>query len=213
MQINMASKEEMSRIGKSNVRRGKSHERTIAKLLTEWTGSEFRRRRVEGRDSTVIERESTADVIPVSKQSRFSIEVKCGECPSLDAMLSSPISNKITKWWHQATYDANLLTNTFKTIKYYPMLFFKPNTGANWLAIDQEVFTFGYIKPKVNVGNTTKPWMPCLSYDYYGTLGQVKHEISHSRRNKVMVSLPLPNLYFIRWKDFADNVDPSSMFI
>ena len=40
------SREEMSRIGRSNVRRSKSHERRVAHLLTEWAGVDFRRRRV-----------------------------------------------------------------------------------------------------------------------------------------------------------------------
>ncbi len=56
---------QQSKIGKSNVRRSKGHERQVAHYLTDWSGQEFRRRRVEGRDVTVIERESTADVIPV----------------------------------------------------------------------------------------------------------------------------------------------------
>ena len=79
--------DEMSRIGKSNVARSKSHERRVAKLLQDWSNVEFRRRRVEGRDSTVIERESTADVIPVKGEILFSIEAKCGECTNIDGLL------------------------------------------------------------------------------------------------------------------------------
>ena len=228
----MASKEEMSRIGKSNVRRGKSNERAVAKLLAEWTGKEFRRRRVEGRDATVVERESTADVIPVKGEILFSIEVKCGECPSIDGLLANPINNKITKWWHQATYDANLLTKVLvdgkdnakrlkdgKYTKYYPLLFFKPGNGFNWIAIDREVFALKLLNPKLDgkdlsiLDRLDRPWMPNLLFDAYDRCGEITHDISHSRRNKEPISLKLPSLYFIRWKDFEASVEPSSIFI
>ena len=52
-----------SKVGKSNVRKGKTYERRVAGLLTEYTGQEFRRRRVEGRDLSVVERESTASSV------------------------------------------------------------------------------------------------------------------------------------------------------
>lgn len=228
----MATKEEMSRIGKSNVRRGKSNERAVAKLLKEFTGVEFRRRRVEGRDSTVVERESTADVIPVSGEILFSIEVKCGKCPSMDSLLVDPLQNLITKWWHQATYDAQLLTSVLVTNKqtnrykyvdgrnekvgYFPLLFFKPGNGFNWIAIDQSVFRMRLLKPKAGCSTETEPvtpWMPCYSFDYYDQLGPITHDISHSRKNKEKISLHLPSLYFMRWKDFAATVEPSSLFI
>ena len=228
----MASKEEMSRIGKSNVRRGKSNERVVAKLLRDFTGVDFRRRRVEGRDTTVVERESTADVIPVSGEILFSIEVKCGKCPSMDALLTNPTQNMLTKWWHQATYDARLLTSVLVTNKntnryslinnrqtvegYFPLLFFKPGNGFNWIAIDQEVFNLKLLKPRLGCCEDlepNRPWMPCFAFEYYGQLGPIMHDISHSRKHKESVSIHLPNLYFIRWKDFAETVEPTSMFI
>ena len=76
-EVSQEFREKMRAVGKSNVRRGKTYERRVSNLLTEWSGEEFRRRRVEGRDSNVIDRESTADVIPASKKIIFSIEVKC----------------------------------------------------------------------------------------------------------------------------------------
>ena len=221
----MASKEEMSKIGKSNVRRGKSHERAVAKMLKEWSGVEFRRRRVEGRDATVVERESTADVIPVKGDILFSIEVKCGECPSMDGLLANPINSKFTKWWHQATYDANLLTTILasgptgtRKVKYYPLLFFKPGNGFNWIAIDQAVFDNKLIIPnpeygKSPVDDVTKPWMPHFAFDYYRHFDAISHDISHSRKHKEAVALALPSTYLIRWKDFADSVSPSCIFL
>ena len=82
-----------SKIGKSNVRKGKTYERRIAGLLTEFTNAEFRRRRVEGRDLSVVERESTADVIPVSREINFSIEAKSGKGFSFDALMGNQKKN------------------------------------------------------------------------------------------------------------------------
>ena len=53
-----------SQVGKSNVATAKCHERRVAKLLTEWSGREFRRRRVEGRESDTVLRDLTGDVVP-----------------------------------------------------------------------------------------------------------------------------------------------------
>lgn len=212
--------EEMSRIGRSNVRRSKSHERRVAHLLTDWSGIEFRRRRVEGRDSTVIERESTADVIPVKGDILFSIEAKCGECTSLDGLLANPIPNKFTTWWHQCVYDAQLLSQTFNRA-FYPLLFFKPHPNFDWIAIDQAVFTSNILTPT----EIAKPsyalardhnmfiWMPHLAYDGYNLVGPITHNVSHSKKNPVMKALTLPSLYMIRWKDFAHSVDPTSIFV
>lgn len=214
-----------SKIGKSNVRRGKSYERTVAKFLTDYTGEQFRRRKVEGRDATILERESAADVIPVTGEILFSIEVKCGECPALDGLLANPLTNKITKWWHQATYDATLLTDILikkpgkKRADYMPLLFFKPGRGFNWIAVDHRAFTDGllrpsdkYMKPGIFIEEYKKPWMPHLAFSYSGC-GPIEHDVSHSGKHKNLVSLELPDLYFIRWNDFAAQVDPASIFV
>lgn len=205
------TKEEMSRIGKSNVRRSKSHERRVAKLLQEYTGVEFRRRRVEGRDSTVVERESTADVIPVKGQILFSIEAKCGEATNWDGLLANPAANKLTKWWHQTTYDAMILTEVMKS-KYYPLLFFKPNPSFDWIAIDKNVFRDGKL---INInGNTlSAPDFPCLEFNAYESMGPITQDTSHSKKHPVMKALELPALYLMRWKDFAKNISPSSIFV
>ncbi len=206
------SKEEMSRIGRSNVRRSKNHERRVAHLLTDWSGIEFRRRRVEGRDSTVIERESTADVIPVKGEILFSIEAKCGECTSLDGLLANPKSNKFTMWWHQCVYDAMLLSGTFNR-KFYPLLFFKPHPNFDWVAIDQAVFAQELLRPRGVDLPLIKIWMPHIAFDAYNLIGPVTANISHSKKNLVMKALDLPSLYMIRWKDFAEAIDPTSIFV
>lgn len=208
----MADKEKMSKVGKSNVRRSKTHERRIAHLMTDWTNVEFRRRRVEGRDITVVERESTADVIPVKGEIIFSIEAKCGECTSLDGLLKDPKTNKFTKWWHQCVYDAMILSDVLKR-KIYPLLFFKPAPSFDWIAIDQAVFKDKILKPITGDHKKESVWFNCLQLDFFDRLGAVEHNVSHSKKNSVMKAIELPSLYLMRFKDFAENVDPTSIFV
>jgi len=192
-----------SRIGKSNVRKGKTLERRVAKLFTEFTGVEFRRRRVEGRDASVIERESTADVIPVKDEILFSIEVKSGQFGSLDAILANPTNTIFTKWWHQACYDAQLMTELFK-IDYFPLLFFKANRNADWVALSER--SLSHIKSAGEV--------PYFDFPFYKGCGPITHNVSHTDRkaNEVLLSLQLDAIRFLRWQDFIKSVDPKSIF-
>jgi hypothetical protein len=205
---------ESSRIGRSNVRRGKSHERRIANLFTAWTGNAFRRRRVEGRDSTVIDRDSTADVVCASRDIHFSIETKCGKIGTFDGLLSSPLASIITKHWHQCSYDAHLLSQS-RSRRIYPMLFFKPHPNFDWMALSHHTFKDGILKPnqsQTGVGDITVPWFPCLSFDFHQRLGPISLDVSHSKKNPNYQSLILDPIYFCRWRDFEASVDPASIF-
>ena len=199
-----------SKIGKSNVRKSKTHERRVAHLLTDWSGIEFRRRRVEGRDSTVVERESTADVIPVKGSVYCSIEAKSGKGFSLDALLSNCQSSLFTSWWHQAAYDCTILEDVFKR-QFYPMLFFKPHANFDWVAFDKRLIEDGILKPKNTTNTPFKIWFPAIAYDYFAINGPITLDVSHSH-NKVLKTIDLPPFYMSRWKDFANYVDPTSFF-
>jgi hypothetical protein len=192
-----------SKIGASNVRRSKTQERRLAKLFTSYTGVEFRRRRVEGRDSTTIERESTADVIPVKGDCIFSIEAKCGKFGSIDALLANPYITTLTEWWHQASYDAKLMTDLFLK-QYYPLLFFKFNRNSDWVAVGAR----GWDQVRhVRI-------VPTLFFKCFSFIGPVTHNVSHTKNknNKVLVPLELDDIVFLRWKDFISAVDPKSIF-
>lgn len=206
------SNPDRSKIGKSNVRKSKTHERRVAHLLTDWSGIEFRRRRVEGRDATVVERESTADVIPIKGTVHCSIEAKSGRNFSLDALLANCQTALFTTWWHQATYDCTILNEVFKR-EFYPMVFFKPHANFDWVAIDQKVFTNNILKPLDGHQSLGSIWFPSLAFNQYERVGPITMDVSHSKKNKDMRALTLPSLYFCRWKDFATYVDPKSFFI
>jgi hypothetical protein len=195
-----------SKIGKSNVLKGKTHERRVANLLTEYSGVQFRRRRVEGRDLSVVERESTADVIPVAAEVHFSIEAKSGKGFSFDALLGNPQKNLFTTWWHQAAYDAEILTSVLKR-KIHPMLFFKYSVTQDWVVVPTE--SFEVLKHKEAMLNMV---LPNLVYKY--SCNPISLNVKHTskKKNHVEVILNLPDVCFMRWKDFIEYIEPTSLF-
>lgn len=199
-----------SQIGRSNVRTAKSHERRVAHLLTEWSGHEFRRRRVEGRMRDTIARDLTGDVVPVEGVCRFNIEAKKGKDFSLDALMGNPAGCLFTSWYFQSSYDADLCSQYHKK-KFWPMVFFKPIPAWDWIA-----FATGAIADlKAKDGSITNGvWWPHLLFDGYLHCGEVTCNVSHTknRKNMVMVTLQLQACIICRWDDFAANVDPQSFF-
>lgn len=211
--------ETFSKTGKRNVATSKSHERRCKKLLTDWAGVEFRRRRVEGRGNDVAVVEGVADIIPVEGEILFAIESKKGEKFSLDGLFMNPHTAKFTEWWHQVNYDAKLLTDKLGE-KRWPLLFFKPHPNWDWVAVPTACFSDQILHPMNIAPEDSLPtvgpgecWFQHIRYDSYRNLGPVEHNISTSTKNKVMVSLELEPCIMCRWKDFAANVDPSSIFV
>ena len=198
--VDLELKARQSKIGKSNVSRAKSHERRVRDLLKAWSGVEFRRRRNEGRDVQTISIESTADVIPVNADFKFSIEAKCGAKFSLDALMASPRTALFTEWWFQSFYDAQLLTAHRQRL-YLPMLFFKPHPNHDWIAVSTQV---------VNLIGPLK--FQHLLFDAYTRINPVAGNVSHSKKNKKMVDLCLDDVIICRWKDFAEHVNPDLLF-
>lgn len=197
-----------SAIGKSNVRRSKTHERRIAKLLTEWSGVQFRRRRVEGRDSAVRVVELVADVIPCEGDFHFSIEAKCGKKFSLDALMANPTKCLFTDWWHQACYDAQLISGDLNRI-IYPLMFFKPHPNWDWVAFSS--YSLRVIK---QVGRLdAELTFPHLSFDAFSFIGPIEGDVSHSKKNEKLVKIDLDPVIICRWYDFANNIDPVSTFV
>lgn len=208
-----------SKVGRSNVRRSKGHERTVAAYLTEWSGQEFRRRRVEGRDVTVIERESTADVIPVKGDVHCSIEAKCGEVQTFGNLMERPKTAKITEWWHQACYDVQLVQKVFNR-PFYPMMFFRPYQAQNWVAVSANLFRMKILQPygKTNPVWGSTPgavWFNHLLFDAYDRMGEISFNVvrTNNPKNYRFVPLQLDAMVICRWKDFAANVDPVSFFL
>jgi hypothetical protein len=209
----MATKEEQSKIGRSNSRRGKSQERHIAHLLSDWSGIEFRRRRVEGRDASTIARESTSDVIAVPHDFRFSVEAKSGKGFSFDAMMVNPKTALFSTWWFQVCYDAQLMSNTINTT-IFPMLFFKPNPNTDWIAFSEHALSILVSKQDLHIKPLHKQelWFPHIYFGAY-KLSKQSGSITFSKKNKITTELQLDPTIICRWKDFAKNVSPAGLFI
>lgn len=203
--------ETYSKTGKRNVATAKNHERRCKTLLTEWSGVEFRRRRVEGRGDDVSVVEGVADIIPVNRDVIFAIESKKGEQLSLDHLMDKPSKALFAEWWHQVNYDTKILTD--KTgIQRYPLLFFKPKPSWDWVATSAECFDKGILRPK-DGSEHESCWFPHLRFDSFSKIGPVEYNISQSKKNPVMFPMILPDCVICRWKTFADQVDPNTIFL
>jgi len=201
---------DLSTIGRSNVRRSKAHERWVAHRLTEWSGVTFRRRRTEGRGQEVTRVEGAADVIAVgTTHFNFSVEAKCGADFSLNALLANPSITGFTSWWCQATYDANLLSG-IRGRKIYPLLFFRPYPGCNWVAFPLRVIPI--LRGPGHVIGRARLWFPHLIYVGYSTAGLISSNVSHSKKHKQIIELNLDDVVFCRWEDFSVNIAPASTF-
>lgn len=202
------AKRTASEIGKSNVNRSKTHERKVAEYLEEWTGTPFMRRIVTGRDANTIMFSLTGDVVCVEHQIKFNIEAKAGANFSLTALVSNPNTNIFTKWYHQSVYDSKLSTERHG-YQIYPLVFFRPGTGLNWIGISKS----GLDTMRARNGGSVYDF-PHLSYDWYDKAGPITHNVSHTgnRKNKVFVPLDLDPCILCSWKDFAAHIDPESIF-
>lgn len=199
-----------SEVGKRNVATSKNHERRCKRLLHEWSGVEFRRRRIEGRGDDVSVVEGVADIIPVTGKVIFAIESKKGEKFSIDGLLSSPHTAKFTEWWHQVNYDAQILTDKMGD-KRWPLLFFKPHPNWDWVAVPTACFEQNILKPKKDI-IVTGCWFQHIRYDCYKFTGPIECKISDSK-NKLKVALELEPCILCRWKDFAAEIDPRTIFV
>lgn len=205
-----------SAIGKSNSRKGKTYERTVSKMLSEWSGVKFRRRRVEGRDSTTILVNSVADVVPADGVFVFSVEAKNQAKFSMDALMANPSSCAFGSWWLQACYDAQLRYNMTKCLT-YPMLIFKPDPSHHWVAFSSKSINLLQPSDKTRqiweriFGPTNRLWFPHLMFDHYDHMPPIKGNISHSPKHKVEVSIQLDPVVLCRWQTFAENISPSNL--
>jgi hypothetical protein len=206
-----------SQVGKSNVATAKCHERRIAKLLTEWSGREFRRRRVEGRESDTVLRDLTGDVVPADAKNRcrFNLEAKKGKGFSLTSIISGYSTCKFSEWYHQSTYDARLVSKALG-LDIKPIIFFKPTPNLDWVAFDWTAIDFlrrCEASQDLRQGSN-KLWFPHLFFDYYAYCGPISFNISHTknRKNRVIVPLQLAPCFICSWNDFAANVNPDSFF-
>jgi hypothetical protein len=185
----------------------------VARLLTEWSGREFRRRRVEGRESDTVLRDLTGDVVPADAKNRcrFNLEAKKGKGFSLTSILSGYTTSIFSGWYHQSSYDAQLVSRALG-LPIKPLVFFKPNPNMDWIAFDFTALEF--LRPKDSNEPQQRLWFPHLYFDHYAHCGPISFNISHTknRKNRVIIPLQLTPCFICSWNDFAANVNPDSFF-
>ena len=122
-------------MGAKSKQKGNRYERRCAKLLSEFTGVNFRKVPASGGfnkfgGQVVAEHAFSGDVICDKKEFMFSVEAKSQKAFSFVAMLKSPETAKFTEWWKQCVEDA-------KRVAKLPMLIFKPDSQEDFVAISE----------------------------------------------------------------------------
>jgi hypothetical protein len=123
-------------MGAKSKQKGNRYERRCAKLLSEFTGINFRKVPASGGfnkfgGQVVAEHVFSGDVICDKKEFLFSVEAKNQKTFSFVAMLKSPDTAKFTEWWRQCVEDA-------AKVDKLPMLIFKPDTQEDLIALTQK---------------------------------------------------------------------------
>jgi len=121
-------------MGAKSKQKGNRYERRCAKLLSEFTGVNFRKVPASGGfnkfgGQVVAEHAFTGDVICDRKEFLFSVEAKSQKAFSFNAMLKNPKTAVFTEWWKQCIEDA-------KRVSKLPMLMFKPDVSDDFVAFD-----------------------------------------------------------------------------
>lgn len=128
----------MANNGKKSRDKGKRYEAHIAKLLSEWTLVKFRRTPCSGGFNKtggvrVAERTFSGDIICDRSDFKFTVEAKNRESLSLVALLSSPSTCEVLKWWDQCVTDG-------ETSSLMPMMFCHISNGPDVVVVEESAF-------------------------------------------------------------------------
>jgi hypothetical protein len=185
-----------AKVGRKAKRKGKTYERRCAKLLTEWTGVNFRKTPGSGgfnKQGGVVIREELfcGDLICDRSDFKFCVEAKNRQEFNFNAILKNPNTAAFTKWWWQCNDDAARMS-------LMPILFFKPNNVDDFIALDFSALSmFGY---------TGRRFM----LDCYGSPVTFTMTTKDKKKETITAKLSIP--FIINWKEFAAEVDPSIAF-
>jgi hypothetical protein len=117
----------------------------------------------------------------------FCIEAKNQKVFNFQAILKNPSTADFTAWWYQCVRDSH-------QAKKLPMLFFKPDNQADFIAIEESWYNLGwYTGPHFKVDCYRKPVT-----------------IKLKREDPITITLPTP--YVINWKELTKNIAPNILF-
>jgi hypothetical protein len=204
-------KPDWSAIGRSSKNKGKTGERRLAKLLTEFTGEGFRKIPGSGGYNktggvTVAEHKFCGDVICDSANFAFCMEAK--NRPSdfnLAAITTSPESAQFTSWWYQVNAEA-------KHVNLLPLLYFKLGNSTNnvvkndYLAMTPTVANYLGMSNKVLHASLHVYYEPVWVTINVKVKGKAKKE-------QARLFVKLPNPWLISWVIFSRHADKSKLFV
>lgn len=198
------AKTDHSKVGKRSIRKGKTYERRCAKLLTEFTKTNFRKTPGSGgfnKQGGVSVREELfcGDLICDKKDFLFCIEAKNRDEFSFTALLKSPETAAFTKWWYQCVSDA-------KRADLKPLMFFKPNIRDDFIVMTLSEWQLRFSRDK----NINCPFISVMCYGNGKPLTfSVKERWSKETEE---ITTTLPQAVMIDWKQFVTHHDPKLMF-
>lgn len=192
---------DFSAVGRRSKGKGKYGERRTAKLLTDFTGKNYRRTPCSGgfgkQGLIVAEHVFTGDVICDDPGFKFCIESKNRpDSFSLAQLLVVPDKAPFTDWWHYAIEDA-------KSVNLETMLFFKigktstATVGSEFVALTAEgvqILQYPSDAPKAVFNIYSEP----VTFK--------------SSKTKEYVTVKLPNPIIINWRLITNHVDSTTMF-
>jgi hypothetical protein len=191
-----------SQIGKRSKRKGKHYETRVAQLLTTFTNKSFRRVPCSGGFNKsggliVAKQIFTGDVFCDDPTFIFSVEAKNRADISLTALLKSPASASLTKYWFQCLEDATINHKL-------PILFFKPNVSDDWICLRTQELT---------ILNLTKAIR--MDFQLYNEPIELTIVLRDTNGKKIKTQkkiVSLPNFSIMDWNEFIKYVSPSALF-
>ena len=124
-----------SQQGKRSKRKGNKYELRCAKLLKEFTNTNFRRVPMSGgfnKLGSIVRSELfRGDLICDDPKFQYCIEAKNRKSFSFVALLKNPRTAAFTKWWEQCVGDA-------RANGLAPIMFFKPDNQADFIALSND---------------------------------------------------------------------------
>lgn len=187
---------DFSAVGRKSKRKGKTYERRAAKLLTEYTGVNFRKTPSSGgfnKFGGVAIREELfcGDVISDSKDFKYCIEAKNREEFTFESILKNPSTAPFTIWWYQCCDDA-------KRVSMLPMMFFKPDSQADFIVV----------RPSDFPDNLQKvPHFKLSVYDNNPLSIKIR-----DGKQAIVIDVELEDPCIINWKDFVKTYPAEEMF-
>lgn len=190
-----------SKIGRRSKRKGKTYERRVGKLLTDFTQINFRSVPGSGGFNkfggvSIREELFCGDVICDSQDFKFCVEAKNRKTFDFNSVLKNPNTAAFSEWWYQCNQDA-------KSVSLDPLMFFKPDHAADFIAITYQTF--------LELQLTSPTLLNHFVLNTYSDPVTLKIKSAERRvTEKITTQLPIP--YVLDWNEVIAKCSKSVFF-